>query len=349
MRWLVGTYADVIGDFVLDPKAGRLSAATLHPSPPRPSFLALHPHQPVIYAVHELPTWQGGFGGAAAAYRLEADGTLAPLGAQGTGGSDPCHLATDADGRWLVVANYSSGHVTSLPIGADAALGPPAEIRAHSGASIDPVRQTHPHPHHVAWRGGRLLVSDLGMDRLVGYRLTAAGHFAPAGHDVVTPPGGGPRRIVFHPSLPCGWVLNELHASLTRIAFAPDGSATVAETVPMLPVGHEGRISGAELQVTPDGRFLYASNRGHDSIARFAVDAATGALTPLGHTPAGGAEPRHFAISPCGDWLLAAHQNSASVVLFAINRSNGALAPTGQSVAIPKPVCLLAIGDVPRT
>jgi 6-phosphogluconolactonase len=343
MRWLVGTYAEAIGDIALDPQAGRLHMVRTHPCPPNPSFLALHPRLPIVHAVHELRNWQGGVGGAAASYALAADGTLKLLGAQASGGSDPCHLATDAAGAWLVVANYSSGHVTSLQIGPDGALGPAAAIRAHEGASLHPVRQTHPHPHHVAWRDGRLLISDLGLDRLVGYRLDPAGRFIPAGPDVPTPPGGGPRRIVFHPTLPCGWVLNELQATLTRIVFATDGSATVAETVPMLPAGDDGRISGAEVQVAPSGRFVYASNRGHDSIARFAVDAATGRLAPLGHTPSGGAEPRHFAISPCGHWLLAANQNSGTVVLFAIDPVTGALAPTGQSVAMPKPVCLLHI------
>lgn len=345
MRWLVGTYAEVIAELVLDEGAGRLHLAGLHGCAPNPSFLALHPSLPVVHAVHELRSWQGGFGGGAAAYALGAAGTLTPLGAQPTGGSDPCHLATDPEGRFLVVANYTSGHVTSLPIGSDGVLGPAVEVRAHAGASLDPVRQASPHPHHVAWRDGRLLVSDLGLDRLVAYRLDAAGRFVPAGPDVPTPRGGGPRRIVFHPYLPCGWVLNELHASLTRIAFDAAGAATACETVPMLPPGHAGRVSGAELQVALSGRHAYASNRGHDSIARFAVDAATGALALLGHTPSGGAEPRHFALAPCGRWLLAANQNSGSVVLFAVDPASGKLAPTGQSVAVPKPVCLLHLPE----
>lgn len=345
MRWLVGSYGDAIGDIVLDPRTGELAVARLHPCPPNPSFLALHPRLPVVYAVHEVSEWQGGFGGAAAAYGLGAGGLVSSLGAQPTGGSDPCHLAADAAGEWLVVANYSSGHVTSLALEPQGGLGPAAEIRAHHGASVHPQRQTHPHPHHVAWRGDRLLISDLGLDRLVAYRLGTAGQLVPAGPDVVTPPGGGPRRILFHPTLPCGWVLNELQATLTRIVFDAQGAATTGETVPMLPPGTAGRASGAELQLAPSARFLYASNRGHDSIARFAVDPATGALTPLGHTPSGGAEPRHFAISPCGTWLLAANQNSDSVVVFAVDAASGVLTPTGGSVALSKPVCLLHIPE----
>lgn len=345
-RWLVGTYAETIGEIALDPRDGTLRLVGLHPCPPNPSFLALHPRMQVLYAVHELQEWQGGFGGAVAAYALTGD-KLVPLGAQPTGGTDPCHLATDAAGRWLVVANYSSGHVTTLPLGPDGALGSPAQIRAHQGASLHPTRQTHPHPHHVAWHGDRLLVSDLGLDRLVAYRLSPAGQLLPAGPDVATPPGGGPRRILLHPTLPCGWVLNELNATLTRIAFAGDGSARAAETVPMLPPGHVGRVSGAELQLAPSGRHLYASNRGDDSIARFAVDGATGVLTPQGHTPSGGAEPRHFALSHCGRWLLAANQKSDSVVLFAIDPATGAPLPTRQEVALPTPVCLLPIPEDP--
>jgi len=348
LRWLVGTYAEVIGDIVLDPDAGRLHLSALNPCPPNPSFLARHPHLRVVHAVHELREWQGGFGGAAASYAVGPGGALKLLGAQPTGGTNPCHLAFDPSGRWLVVANYSSGHVTSLPVAPDGALGPPAEIRAHAGASLDPVRQAAPHPHHVAWRADRLFVSDLGLDRLVAYRLGPAGQLVPAPSDIQTPTGGGPRRIVLHPGLPCGWVLNELQASLTRIGFDADGVATVHETVPMLPAAYAGRVSGAELQLAPSGRHLYASNRGHDSIACFAVDRATGALTLLRHTASGMAEPRHFALSPCGRWLLAAHQNSNSVVLFAVDSTSGALTPTGQSVPLPKPVCLLSIPEEPR-
>lgn len=343
LRWLVGTYAEVIGDIVLDPASGRLHLAALHPCAPNPSFLVRHPRLPVVHAVHELREWQGGVGGAAASYALEPGGALRLLGAQPTGGADPCHLATDPSGGWLVVANYSSGHVTSLKVGLDGTLGPAAEIRAHAGASLDPVRQAAPHPHHVVWRDGRLLVSDLGLDRLVAYRLGGAGQLVPAGPDIATPPGGGPRRIALHPGLPCGWVLNELRASLTRIAFGADGAATALETVPMLPAGYAGRVSAAEVQLAPSGRHLYASNRVHDSIARFAVDPGTGALTVLGHTTTKGAEPRHFALSPCGRWLLAANQNSSSVVLFAVDPASGTLTATGQSVALPKPVCLLPL------
>jgi 6-phosphogluconolactonase len=345
MRWLVGTYGETIADLTLDPATGTLRLARAHACPANPSFLALHPSLPVVHAVHELRSWQGGFGGAAAAYALQPDGGLVSLGTQPTHGADPCHLAVDATGAWLVVANYSSGHVTSLPIAADGALGPAAQVLAHTGASIDPARQTSPHPHHVAVRGDRLLVSDLGLDRLLSYRLDSAGQFSPDGAGVATPPGGGPRRIVFHPSLPCGYVLNELTATLTRFALAPDGTLASAETVPMLPPGTTGRMSGAEMQIAPSGRFLYASNRGHDSIAIFAVDPATGGLTPLGHSPTGGAEPRHFAITPCGGWLLAANQKSDSVVLFALNPESGAMTATGQSVTVPKPVCLLHIPE----
>ncbi len=343
MRWLVGTYAETIADIALDAERGRLEVFRSHASEPNPSFLALHPRLPVVYAVHELRNWQGRFGGAAGAYALRADGALPALGTVATHGTDPCHLAVDPSGAWLVVANYSSGHVTSLPIGPDGALGVASDVKAHAGASIDPARQTSPHPHHVALAGGRLLISDLGLDQIIPYRLDAAGRFVADGLTAPGMPGGGPRRIVFHPALPCGYLLNELHATLTRFGCDAAGELVAAETMPMLPPGHSGRISGAEVQIAPSGRFAYASNRGHDSIARFAVDPATGTLTPLGHSPSGGAEPRHFAISPCGLWLLAANQKSDRVVLFAIDAETGALGETGQSVSVPKPVCLLHI------
>lgn len=345
MRWLVGTYAETIADIALDAEQGRLEMVRSHDCEANPSFLALHPRLPAVYAVHELRTWQGVFGGAAGAYALQQDGVLPLLGTVATHGVDPCHLAVDSSGSWLVVANYSSGHITSFPIAPHGALEPAAEVRAHAGSSIDPARQTSPHPHHVALAGEGVLISDLGLDRIVPYRLDSAGRFVAAGSPTQAVPGGGTRRIVFHPVLPCGYLLNELHASLTRFRRDADGGLVAAETVPMLPAGYSGRISGAELQIAPSGRFAYASNRGHDSIARFAVDSATGALTPLGHTPSGGAEPRHFAISPCGRWLLAANQKSDRIVLFAIDVQTGALDETGQSVSVPKPVCLLHIPE----
>ena len=347
MRWLVGTYGDSIAVLDLDTVAGRLTAVAACPCPTNPSFLALHPRLPVVYAVHELGSWNDGFGGAAGAYAIGADGTLGLLGAQPTLGADPCHLAVDPSGRWLAVANYSSGHVTSLPIGADGALGPAAAVLAHSGSSANPLRQAGPHPHHVAVMGERLLVSDLGLDQLLPYRLDAAGQFLADGPPLATVSGGGPRRIVFHPVLPCGYVLNELQASLTRFAGDAGGPLLARETASMLPAGYAGRLSGAEVQVAPSGRFVYASNRGHDSIARFAVDAASGALTPLGHAPSGGAEPRHFALSPCGGYLLAANQRSDSVVLFRLDPQTGAMTETGQSATVPKPVCLLPIPEGP--
>ncbi len=345
MRWLVGTYGDSIAVLDLDIATGRLTAVAAYSCPANPSFLALHPHLPVIYAVHELSIWNGGFGGAASAYTIGADGPLDLLGTHPTHGTDPCHLAVDPSGRWLVVANYSSGHITSLPIDPDGALGPAAEVLAHRGSSVDPARQAGPHPHHVAVMNERLLVSDLGMDLILPYRLDAAGHFIADCPPLVTLSGGGPRRIVFHSVLPCGYVLNELQASLTRFAAGADGLLQPRETVPMLPTDYAGRRSGAEVQVAPSGRFVYASNRGHDSIACFAVDPTNGALTPRGHTPSGGAEPRHFAISPCGAFLLAANQRSDRVVLFRLDRQTGAMAETDQSVTVQKPVCLLPIPE----
>jgi 6-phosphogluconolactonase len=345
MRWLAGTYADSISILDLDTASGRLTQVAECPCAARPSFLTLHPRLPVVYAVHELRSWNGNFGGGVGAYAIGADDTLSLIGAQPTHGEDPCHLAVDPSGRWLVVANYTSGHVTSLPVDPNGALGPAAEVLTHHGSSIDPKRQTSPHPHHVAIRGGELLISDLGTDEVIPYRLDAAGQFQSAGPPVKTLPGGGPRRIVFHPNLPCGYVLDELQASLTRFTAEAGAPLLACETVPMLPADYAERRSGAELQIAPSGRFAYASNRGHDSIACFAIDPDNGALTPIGHTPSGGAEPRHFAISPCGNYLLAANQRSDSVVLFRLDQETGVLTETGQSVPVPKPVCLLPLPE----
>lgn len=340
-RLFAGTYAGTIHILHLDTDQITLAGGAATPGPGNPSFLAFHPRLPVLYAVNEIGTFQGGFGGAASAYAIAADGTLAWHASQPTHGADPCHLAVDPTGHWLVVANYTSGHVTTFPLGADGLPAPASQVLAHQGAGLDPARQAGPHPHHVAMLDGRVLVSDLGTDNVVAYRLDdAAGALVADGPAIATPAGGGVRRIARHPGAPWTYALNEMHATITRFRSGEPGGWRACDTVSMLPAGYAGPASGAELAIVPSGRFLHASVRGHDSIATFAIDPADGALALRGHVPSGGATPRHFEISPCGRFLVVANQDSNRVVLFRLDPEGGGIHDTGQSVEVPAPACI---------
>jgi 6-phosphogluconolactonase len=262
-----------------------------------------------------------------------------------THGTDPCHLTVDRSGRYLLVANYASGQVSVLPIRADGTLAPASHVMQHAGSSVHPQRQTGPHAHCVTVdAGGDLVfVADLGMDRIVIYRLDLERGMLVA-HDppfVATAAGVGPRQIVLHPDGNAAYVINELASSVTVYGYdARTGRLVAQRSLSTLPAGFDGVNSCAQLQLAPSGRFLYASNRGHDSLAIFAVAPGSGALAPIGHVATGGATPRHFAIGADGKFLAAANQTSGNVVLFHVDAATGALAPTGSVVEVPTPVCV---------
>lgn len=310
-----------------------------------PSYLAFAPSRRFLYAVGELKTHAGGFGGTASAFALDrATGALSPLNTVATHGTDPCHLAVVPDGRHLVVANYSSGHVTVLPIRADGSLGDATQVIAHAGASVDPVRQTGPHPHQIVFdaAGTRVFVAELGLDRIVVYRFDpATGRLGPDDPPYVAgPPGAGPRQIVLAPGAATAYVLNELASSVSVLAYdARSGRLAYERTLSTLPEQFTRRSTCAEVQLGRSGRFLYASNRGHDSLAVFSI-AAGGDLARLGHVATGGAIPRCFDLDPAGELLAVANQDSDSVVMFRIDQASGALTPTGAVARVGTPVCV---------
>jgi 6-phosphogluconolactonase len=340
----IGTYTDTIHTLRLDAKAGKLSEAAVTPGVANPSYLLVHPTGDWLYAVNELSDYEGQFGGAVSAYRIEPSGSLTLLNTEPTHGADPCHLQADPSGRFLVVVNYTSGHVTVLPILPDGRLAPARQVIAHSGASAHPTRQTSPHPHHIAFHaaGRQVLVTDLGLDQIISYRFDpGTGLLEREGEPARATPGAGPRQAVSHPATARLYVLNELTSSIAIYdRDRASGRLTARDTLPTLPGGVERENSGAELQLAPSGRFLYASNRGHDSIAIFSVDPLTGDLMPGGHVSTLGATPRQFEISPDGRFLAAANQDGDNVVLFRVNPDTGALTATGSSVAVPRPVCV---------
>ncbi|HET8631087.1 MAG TPA: lactonase family protein [Thermomicrobiales bacterium] len=357
----VGTYtaaepyargrAEGIYAYRLDPDSGALTRAFTLPGVVNPSYLAVAPDGRALYAVNEAPEFEGQAGGGVSAFaRDPASGRLTALDRQPSHGTDPCYVSVDHSGRVALVANYTSGSVAAYPLGADRGLGAATSVHQHAGSGPNPKRQAGPHAHSIQPDPTNrfALAADLGLDRVLVYRLDPArGTLEPDDPPAAAlPPGSGPRHLAFHPDGRHVYVIGELDSTLTACIWdAERGTLEPFQTVSTLPAGFAGVNSCADVHVAPSGRFVYGSNRGHDSVAVFAVDQATGALEPAGHTPTGGRTPRNFAITPSGAFLLAANQDTDSVVTFRLDGATGQLASTGQVTSVPSPVCLTLVPD----
>ncbi len=350
VRVYVGTYTDGASKGIytldLDLASGALTPAGVPTAAANPSFLALHPSGRFLYAVNEVGDFGGAKTGAVSAFAVDpTTGGLTLLNQQASGGDGPCHLSLDAEGRHVLVANYDGGSVAVLPIGADGRLGAATSIVKHRGSGPNKERQEAPHAHSIDLdAAGRFaLVSDLGTDRVLVYRFDPArGTLTPnAPAAARLAPGSGPRHFTLHPDGRHGYAIDELKSTVTAFTYdGTNGTLEEIQTVPTLPAGFTGANDTAEVAVSPDGKFLYGSNRGHDSLAIFAIDAETGRLTLVGHQPTLGKTPRHFAIDPTGSYLLVANQDSGSIVVFRIDRASGRLTAVGSPASVPKPVCL---------
>jgi 6-phosphogluconolactonase len=328
-----------------DDKSGKLFAPELAAETKSPSFLALHPKGRVLYAVGEASNVGPDRQGAVTAFSIEPrTGRLTVLNSQPSGGAGPCHLTLDAKRGLLFTANYGGGSVGALPIRADGTLDAPISVAQHVGSSVNPRRQEGPHAHCVNLDPEKkfLLVCDLGLDKDMIYR-PGEGAAALTPNDppfASVAPGAGPRHLAFQPNGRFVHVLNELNSTVTTYAYDQRrGTLVEGQTLSTLPAGFSGSTSCAEIEVHPSGKFVYASNRGHDSIAVFAADRKTGLLSPVEHEPTQGKTPRHFTLDPSGRWLLAENQGSDSVVVFRVDSKSGALEPTGQTIEVPSPVC----------
>ena len=301
-----------------------------------PSFVCVDEKNRRLWAVQETQQWQGEDGGGVSQWRYDAQGRFTLEAAYGTGGADPCHLALSPDGRWLAVANYSGGSLAVFPRDDQGRMLPKRRLFQHHGGSVNPARQEGPHVHSALFDGeGRLLAADLGGDRLACYHCGGDVVPEPAGN-LPTAPGSGPRCGEYSADSRHLYVIHELNSTVAHYA-CNGGAVTLRETVSTLPADYAGANTAADVHLTPDGRHLYASNRGHDSIAMFRVG-ADGSLILLGHQPCGGRTPRNFAIDPEGQYLLAANQDSDNIAVFAIGE-DGLLRQTGD-VPFPSPVCI---------
>lgn len=330
-----------------DAASGTLSIVTLVAGAPNPSFLAVNRDGTTLYAVNETTELDGQPGGAVSAFTIDRrTGGLRFLNRQASGGSDPCHVRVDHGGRVVLVANYSSGSVAVLPIETGGRLAPASDVRQHRGSGLDPARQEGPHAHFITPDPANhyALTADLGLDQVLIDVLDAE-HGTLTPHDppsVALPPGSGPRHLAFHPDGRIVYVINELGSTISTCAWDADaGSLRALQTISTLPDGFRGESSCAEVRVAPSGRFVYGSNRGHDSIAIFTVDPAGGTLTAAGHVATQGRNPRNFTIDPSGAFLLAANQDSDTIVTFQVDTETGGLTAAGPVTTVPSPVCVM--------
>ncbi|MCX7887879.1 MAG: beta-propeller fold lactonase family protein, partial [Verrucomicrobiae bacterium] len=323
---------------------GALGRPELVAETTNPSFLAIHPNRRLLYAVGELADKKGG---AVCAFAIEPSGKLTLLNQQSSVGAGPCHVNVDKTGKNVLVANYAGGSVAVLPIQSDGCLREASCFIQHVGSSVNPKRQQGPHAHSIFLDAANrfAFAPDLGLDKIMIYRFDAdKGVLTPNDPAFATvAPGSGPRHFAFHPNGRFAYVINELSCTITAFRYdTKRGTLTEIQTVSTLPQGEtvQPNYSTAEVVVHPNGKFLYGSNRGHDTIAVFAIDRRSGKLTPIQHAPVLGQIPRNFNLDPTGRWLLAAHQNSDSVVVFRVDTDTGKLTPTDQRIELGAPVCV---------
>lgn len=313
---------------------------------PRPSFLALHPNGRFLYAVSEMGN-DGRSQGALYAFAIDrATGRLTFLNRQPSGGGGACHLVVDKTGKFLLVANYGTGSAAAYSLKADGRIGGSSGRIQFEGSGPDSKRQTGPHAHAVVLSPDNrfLFVPDLGTDRIHILRFDAnTGSLTPnTPGDTAVKPGAGPRHFTFSPDGRFGYAIDEMGSSVTAFSYqASSGALTEVQAISTLPEGFKGENNSAEIQIDSTGRFLYASNRGHDSIAVFSRDSRSGRLALLQIESSQGRTPRNFTIDPTGRYLLAANQDSNNIVVFTRDPETGRLAPTGKTTAAPSPVCLL--------
>ena len=330
-----------LADF--DSATGRLTEPILAVEYKNPGFLALHPAKPVLYACGQ-PTQSFPDGSASlGAFSIGSGSALKFLGEASTGGKGACHVAVDATGSTVAVANYGDGSFSTVRLDENGVPGAMGSRISNKGSGSNTPRQDGPHAHGVYFdrANKHLFVPDLGLDQVFVHPFDAAtSTLGAALPSLTTAPGAGPRHLAFLPDEKHAYVINELSNTILAASHA-DGKFAALGSVPTLPAGFTGKNTTAEVEVHPNGRFVYGSNRGHDSIAVYQRDADTGSLVFLQHAPCGGRVPRHFKIDPSGKWLLCAHQESNTISVLALDPETGKLGEPGNTVSAPSPICLL--------
>lgn len=346
----VGTYTTPAsksqGIYVYRFEGGRVTPLGLAAESVNPSFLALG-RDKFLYAVNETQDYRGQKSGGVSAFSIDhKTGKLTFLNERASGGTDPCYVSLDRTGKFVLVANYSSGSVAVFSLRGDGGLGERTAFVQHKGSSVNPQRQEGPHAHSIEVSPDNrfVLAADLGLDELLVYRFDATrGTLTPNQPPFAKAnPGAGPRHFVFDPSGTHVYLVSEMQSSVTVYSYdAASGTLHQIQVINALPGDFAGESTAAEIAIHPSGRFLYTSNRGHDSISVFAVDPSKHTLSVLGHLPTQGKTPRNFAFDPSGNFLFAANQESNNIVVFRVDPKTGGLTPTGQVLDVPAPVCVI--------
>jgi 6-phosphogluconolactonase len=324
---------------VLDRSTGMLGELALAADAPNPTFIALSPDRSLLYAVCGNDGW-------ASSFRVGAAGLLTPIQQAPAGpGPTPCHISVDQTGSIALAANYHLGQAAAIPLHPDGTMGTPRVV-AHGGKGPHPTRQSTAHIHsgYFTPDGRFAIVCDLGLDRIYTYAIDRAEVVLVPGRPpfAISAPGAGPRHFAFAVDGKHAFAINELDSTIVAYDFhAPNGGLAPRQTVTVLPPGYAGEATAAELQLHPNGRFLYGSGRGPDTIAVFAVDRETCNLSPIEIVPCGGKGPRSFSLSPGGDWLVCAHQNSDTICSFRVDPLTGRLTRVPGSIPVSTPVCVV--------
>jgi 6-phosphogluconolactonase len=309
-----------------------------------PSYLTIDRKRRFLYAVNEVSQFDGKPSGAVSSFSIDQkSGDLKYLNQKASEGGSPCFVTLDHTGKFLLLANYESGNAAVLPIKRDGSLDEAVTVVGHVGSSINRDRQQGPHAHCIIMDklNRYAFVVDLGMDKIFTYRFDSRNGNLIDHATVETKPGAGPRHLTFHPNHRQAYVINELDSTVTAYTYDPRrGTLLPLQTISTLPANHSGENSCADVHVSPGGKFLYGSNRGHDSIVVFAIHSKSPQLTYVEHVSTAGKTPRNFTIDPTGTFLLVANQKSDSVVTFRVDRLTGRLKSTGHVAEIPAPVCL---------
>jgi 6-phosphogluconolactonase len=341
----IGTYTSTTSEGIytyrMNSETGQLTKFSSIKSE-NPSFLTLDRSKRFLYAVNEVPQFDGKSSGAVSAYGIDGPGLLRFLNQQPSMGADPCHLTVDRRRGSLLVANYTGGNVALLPILKNGTLGPAADVKQHEGSGPK-EQQKGPHAHCIILDAAEryALAADLGSDKVMIYRFDdETKKLLPAKQPSVSmKAGAGPRHLTLHPNGRYAYVINELDSTMTTLKYS-NGSLETMDTVSTLPPGYTETSYCADVHVSPSGKFLYGSNRGHNSIVVFAIDGRTGKPSLVEHVSTKGNWPRNFVIDPTGRFLLVANQRSDNVVVFRIDAKTGRLKPSGQTETVPVPVCL---------
>ncbi len=349
----VGTYTEEgssskgIYAFRYDAASGEVTSLGLAAESVNPSFLAISPDGKFLYAVNEVQNYKGPNSGGVSAFAIDhATGRLKFLNEVPSRGADPCYITVDKTGKWVLVANYTGGSVAVFPVQEDGKLGEASDFIQHTGHGTNPQRQEGPHAHSIDLSPDNrfAFVDDLGLDSLFTYKFDASTGKLTRVDSATTHfnPGAGPRHFALHPSGKYAYVVAEMANTVTALSANPsDGTFKILQSLSTIPPTYKDRNDDAEITVHPTGRFLYASNRGHDSIAVFSIDEKKGTLTQTALVTGPIKEPRSFEIDPTGKLLFVENQKADNVVIFQIDAANhGTIKPSGQQFSVPSPVCL---------